>query len=256
MQNAAKTYTQRDDKMKVNFLRAIIISLFIFCFSACASSPPVTGTYGAKLPAASSPGRIILLTLTDDKRVEMSTDYLDGKPAVIETGTWKVLKEGGISVAITGRDGQTYQRPDVITFHLKGETIEAVGYDRERGSEGLSLQKQPDITGKEWQLTEIQYFNNTKVNPVTPAHYTLQLFHNGTVLVKADCNRGTGTFVLVGKKLTFQKIGYTREMCLPGSLSGQYIKALETAVSCMVRDGYLSIYSTADSGILEFAPAK
>jgi heat shock protein HslJ len=243
--------------MELNVLKAIITSLFIFCFSACATSPPITGTYGAKLPAASSPGRIIHLTLTDDKRVEMSTDYLNDRPAVTETGTWEVLKGGDIAVVIAGRADQTYEKPEVITFHLKGETIEAVGYDREaRGSEGLSLQKQPDITDREWFLTEIQYFNNTAVKPSAPVHYTLQLFHNGTVLVKADCNRGTGTFVFVGKKLTFQKIGYTREICLPGSLFEQYTKALEAAFSCMVRDGYLSIYSTVDSGVLKFSPAR
>jgi heat shock protein HslJ len=243
--------------MKLNVLTAIIASLFIFCFSACATAPPIAGTYGTKLPAASSPGRIIHLTLTDDKRVEMSTDYLNDRPAVTETGTWEALKGGDITVVITGKDNQTYEKPEVITFHVNGETMEAVGYDREvRGTEGLSLQKQPDITDREWLLTEIQYFNDAAVKPAAPAHYVLQLFHNGTVLVKADCNRGIGTFLLVGKKLTFLQIGYTREICLPGSLFEQYTKALEAAFSCMVRDGYLFIYSTADSGVLKFAPAK
>ena len=243
--------------MELNILRAVIASLSIFFFSACATSPPITGTYGAKLPAASSPGRTIHLTLSDDKSVEMSTDYLNDRPAVIETGTWESLKGGDISVAITGIDDQTYEKPEVITFRFSGETMEAVEYDREaRGAEGLSLQKQPDITDKEWLLTEIQYFDNTAVKPSAPAHYTLQLFHNGTVLVKADCNRGTGTFVLIGKTLTFRKIGYSRELCLPGSLFEQYTKALEAAFSCMERDDYLFIYSTADSGVLKFAPAR
>lgn len=243
--------------MELNVLKAIIASLFIFYFSACATAPPITGTYGTKLPAASSPGRIIHLTLTDDKRVDMSTDYLNDQPAVTETGTWESLKGGEISVVITGKDNQMYEKPDVITFRVNGETIEAVGYDREaRGSEGLSLQKQPDITDREWLLTEIHYLNDVAVKTYNPSGYTLQLFHNGTVLVKADCNRGIGTFELVGKQLTFHNIGYTREICLPGSLSGQYINALDAAFSCMLRDEYLFIYSTADSGVLKFAPAK
>jgi heat shock protein HslJ len=243
--------------MELNVLKAIIASLFIFYFSACATAPPITGTYGTKIPAASSPGRIIHLTLTDDKRVDMSTDYLNDQPAVTETGTWESLKGGEISVVITGRDDQMYEKPEVITFRVNGETIEAVGYDREaRGSEGLSLQKQPDITDREWLLTEVHYFNNAEVRTANPAQYVLQLFHNGTVLVKADCNRGTGTFELVGKQLTLHNIGYTREICLPGSLFEQYTEALEAAFSCMVRDEYLFIYSTADSGVLKFAPAK
>jgi heat shock protein HslJ len=248
---------RRDDTVDLNVLKAVMASLFIFCFSACAGSPPITGTYGAKLPAASSPGRIIHLTLSDDKRVDMSTDYLNDQPVVTETGTWESLKGGEISVVITGRDDKMYEKPEVITFRINGETIEAVGYDREaRGSEGLVLQKQPDITDREWLLTEIHSFNNAAAMPVNPAQYVLQLFHNGTVLVKADCNRGTGTFELVGKQLTFHKIGYTREPCLPGSLSGQYINALDTAFSCMLRDEALFIYSAADSGVLKFTPAK
>jgi heat shock protein HslJ len=168
-----------------------------------------------------------------------------------------VPKGGDISVSITGRDNQTYEKPESIIFRLSGETMEAVEYDRvARGSEGVVLQKQPDIMDKEWLLTEIQYFNNEVVKPGNPALYTLQLFHNGTVLVKADCNRGAGTFELVGKKLVFEKIGYSREVCLPGSLYGEYIRALDAAVSCMVRDGYLVIYSTGDNGILKLAPSK
>ena len=243
--------------MELNVFKAVIVSLFIFCLSACATSPPITGTYGAKLPAASSPGRIIHLTLSDDKSVDMSTDYLNEQPAVAETGTWEFLKGGEISVVITGRDDQMYEKPEVITFRVNGETIEAVEYNREaRGSEGLALQKQPDITDREWLLTEIHSFSNAAVMPVNPAQYVLQLFHNGTVLVKADCNRGTGTFELVGKQLTLHNIGYTREICLPGSLSGQYINALDAAFSCMLRDEYLFIYSAADSGVLKFAPGK
>jgi heat shock protein HslJ len=246
-----------DNTMGLNVFKAVMVSLFVFCFSACATAPPITGTYGAQIPAASGPARIVYLTLTNDKSVEMSTDYLNDRPAVTETGTWESLKGGEISVAITGRDDQMYQKPEVITFRVNGETMEEVGYDQKAGGvEGLVLQKQPDITDREWLLTEIHYFNDAAVKPVTPAHYVLQPFHNGTVLVKADCNRGTGTFELVGKKLTFQKIGYTREICLPGSLSEQYIKALEAAASCMVRDDSLFIYSTGDSGVLKFAPAK
>jgi heat shock protein HslJ len=257
MQNARQKCTHRDDAMGLIVLRAVMSSLLVFFISACATSPPITGTYGAQIPAASGPGRIIHLTLTDDKRVEMSTDYLNDRPAVTETGTWEALKGGDITVVITGRDSQTYEKPDVITFRLSGETIEAVGYDwAARGSEGLSLQKQPDITDREWLLTEIHSFNNAAVMRGNPAQYVLQLFHNGTVLVKADCNRGTGTFELVGKQLTFHNIGYTRELCLPGSLFEQYAKALEAAFSCMVRDEFLLIYSAADSGVLKFAPAK
>ena len=124
--------------MGLNVLKAIMSLSLIFLFQRMCNLSANYRDIRRKIPAASGPARTVHLTLTDDKRVDMSTDYLNDQPAVTETGTWESLKGGEISVAITGRDDQMYQKPEVITFRVNGETIEAVGYDREaRGSEGL-----------------------------------------------------------------------------------------------------------------------
>jgi len=103
-----------------------------------------TGTYKALLPAASSPGRDITLTLNLDGTVERSTDYLNGEPPILETGTWEANGDGTATVTLTGRpDEVAYQTADVITFVLEAGELIAVAYDvNAYGSEGLQLTKQ------------------------------------------------------------------------------------------------------------------
>jgi LysM repeat protein len=101
------------------------------------------GVYHALLPAASSPGRDITLTLSADGTVEMSTDYLNQEPPIVQTGTWEKLGDGSIQVIFTGQDGRTYEQPETIYFRLLNEELVAVVYDiNVYGSEGLRLQPQ------------------------------------------------------------------------------------------------------------------
>ncbi|MCI0658639.1 MAG: META domain-containing protein [Acidobacteria bacterium] len=49
-----------------------------------------------------------------------------------------------------------------------------------------------------WQLDQIQYGDDSLLNPDDPARYTLELLPDGKAAVRADCNRGHGTYVLSG----------------------------------------------------------
>jgi para-nitrobenzyl esterase len=111
------------------------------------------------------------------------------------------------------------------------------------------------IVGIVWQLDQIQYGDDTLVKPDDPARYTLELTPDGNASVRADCNRGRGTFVLNGSSLSLKILAYTRAACLPESLDDRYRKALDQAASWMLRDGKLHIAMALDSGILSFAPA-
>lgn len=104
------------------------------------------GVYTASLPAASSPGREMTLTLNADGSATRSTDYLNGEAPIEEIGTWQDNGDGTATVTLTGRpDGTTYESPDVITFQLTDNTLTAIDYDEKKyGSEGLTLQKQTE----------------------------------------------------------------------------------------------------------------
>ena len=102
------------------------------------------GTYTAQLPAASSPGRQITLVLNSDNSVELSTDFQNGKPPIVEVGTWQDNGDGTVTVSLTGRDdGTTFNQPDVVTFGLSGSELKAIAWDTNvYGTEGLTLTKQ------------------------------------------------------------------------------------------------------------------
>ncbi|MEZ4610088.1 MAG: copper resistance protein NlpE N-terminal domain-containing protein [Caldilineaceae bacterium] len=108
------------------------------------TAPSVVTTYQSDtLPAASSPGRVITLTLYNDGSLEMSTDFLNDEPPIVEVGTWEQGDDDTLTVTLTGRPDRTYDEPVVIVFAQDGATLDAVEYDTSLyGSEGLSLTEQ------------------------------------------------------------------------------------------------------------------
>jgi len=111
------------------------------------------------------------------------------------------------------------------------------------------------ITGVVWQLVQIEYGDDTLLKPDDPSRYTLELSPDGGASVRADCNRGGGTFVRDGSRLTLKVLAYTEAACSPESLDDRYRKALDQVVTWMLRDGKLHLAMALDTGILSFAPA-
>lgn len=104
-------------------------------------APAVVAVYQSDtLPAASSPGRVITLTLFDDGTLTFDTDYLNNEPVVTEVGMWEEAAAGALTISITGQGDEEYAEPDVITFEQDGDLLVAVDYDETLwGSEGLTL---------------------------------------------------------------------------------------------------------------------
>lgn len=102
------------------------------------------GTYSTTLPAASSPGRDVTLTLDPEGTASLSTNYLNDEPPIVEIGTWEANDDNTITLFLTGREGgRDYVEPDRITFEIGEGELNAVAYDQSLyGSEGLSLQKE------------------------------------------------------------------------------------------------------------------
>ena len=93
------------------------------------------------------------------------------------------------------------------------------------------------------------------VVPDDPARYTLELAGDGRAAVRADCNRGSGTYTLDGRSLSFGPLATTRALCPPGSISDRYLAQLGLVASWTERDGHLFLATRADGAILEFRPA-
>ena len=100
------------------------------------------GDYESGLPAADSGGRKVHLSITNDNKVRMTTDYLDDKPEIVETGDATAESQGVLDITLTKKDGTDLPQVEHLSFTLKEGTLTlkdptSAGY----GSSGLTLKK-------------------------------------------------------------------------------------------------------------------
>jgi hypothetical protein len=115
---------------------------------ACGSSTvipaysDVIGAYWSRGPAASSAGLEMTLTLNEDFTVVMSSDYLNGQPPIVETGTWLIEGDGTITVRLTETGGVSMYPVINLVFSLDDTLLKSVSWDRTLyGSDGLSMER-------------------------------------------------------------------------------------------------------------------
>ncbi len=94
----------------------------------------------AEMPSASSPGRVVTLTLDSTGVATISTDYMNGEDPIVEDGAWVQIGDE-LSVTLTGRGDLTYETPEQIVFTEQADgSLEATEYDiNVYGNEGLTL---------------------------------------------------------------------------------------------------------------------
>jgi heat shock protein HslJ len=94
------------------------------------------------------------------------------------------------------------------------------------------------------------------IDSSAPERYTLELAPNGRLLVRADCNRGTGSYRIGKGTIALGPIATTRRACPPGSLDARYLADLQRAAAFFVEDGRLHLALPADAGTMRFAPRQ
>jgi heat shock protein HslJ len=137
----------------------------------------------------------------------------------------------------------------------KGPLVKATGVTTVPTGDPSSPPAPSSIALRTWQLVRIQMMDDAVFVPEHPSKYTLDLGSDGRASVRADCNRGSGSYKLDGRSLTFGPLATTRAMCPPGSLSDRYLAQLAHVASWLERDGRLHLATRADGAILEFQPA-
>jgi heat shock protein HslJ len=109
-------------------------------------------------------------------------------------------------------------------------------------------------TGKLWQwertVTPVETIGST-----APERYTLELGADGRAAIRADCNRGSGSYRIGEGTIAFGPIATTRMACAPGSLDARYLRDLQLATSFFVERGKLFVELPYDSGTLHFRRA-
>ncbi|MFN3162249.1 MAG: META domain-containing protein [Pseudohongiellaceae bacterium] len=111
------------------------------------------------------------------------------------------------------------------------------------------------LTGTPWQLVEIVAMNDEAFRPLEVEIYTLNFLEDGALAVRADCNRGSGSYARQGSSLEIGDIALTRAMCRPQSLADRFLRELGYVRSFVIEAGNLYLATEADGAILEFAPA-
>ena len=87
-----------------------------------------------------------------------------------------------------------------------------------------------------------------------PENYVIEFSEDGTVQVKADCNRAQGTYTTDGSSLSIELGPTTLAACPPGSRSEEFLQKLGFAAIYFFQDDHLFIDMFADGGTFEFAP--
>lgn len=111
-----------------------------------------------------------------------------------------------------------------------------------------------DIAGMVWTWDRFgDATGQTDIVVPYPPAYRLELHPDGYFDIKADCNRGGGTYTLDGSSLTLELGPMTLAECEPGSLYDEYIDLLGPVVTYAREGDSLILNLAADGGTMKFS---
>ena len=110
------------------------------------------------------------------------------------------------------------------------------------------------LVGPVWQWVQTLYNNDTKAIPPQSQNFTVQFGADGTVNVRADCNRKGGTYSLREQQITIEITHSTRAACPVDSLEEQFVRDLMGGAIWFLKDGDLYIDLKYDSGTMHLVP--
>src|SRR5438034_2600021 len=111
-----------------------------------------------------------------------------------------------------------------------------------------------DITQGTWLWTRTDYGDGSTVDAADPSLYTLTFLDNGVVTFQADCNTGSGQYMLAGSSLKLQGGPMTLVACGPGSQDSVFLHDLGQVVSYAFDGEQLVLNLRLDTGNMVFSP--
>ena len=100
-----------------------------------------------------------------------------------------------------------------------------------------------------WQGTQMK--DGSSVAPDAPERYTLTFLPGGRANVRADCNRGSASYLLDGSQLSFGPVALTKMMCPPGSRDAEFLRGL-AAVASQGWSGNELTLNLGDGAVMRF----
>ena len=118
------------------------------------------------------------------------------------------------------------------------------------------------LADTQWRLVEFQSMDDAvgTVRPDDPSKYTMRLSGDGTVALRLNCNRASGTWSAepsadrTSGRFEFGPLAGTRAHCPPPSMDEQVSSQAQYVRSYLLKDGRLYLSLMADGGIYVWEP--
>ena len=128
--------------------------------------------------------------------------------------------------------------------------------------EGIPVDTRNPLAGTSWRLVEFQSMDDATgtVRPEDPSLYTMRLNSDGTVTMRLNCNRASGTWSAepsgngVSGRFEFGPLAGTRALCPPPSLDERISAQAKFIRSYLLKEGKLYLSLMADGGIYAWEP--
>jgi len=105
-----------------------------------------------------------------------------------------------------------------------------------------------------WQMTQMS--DGAVIVPDGRDRYTLEFRPGGTVSVRADCNRGSATYVRSGSTLGIGPVALTRMACAADTRDAEFLKGLGAVSGHLIRGNDLVLTFKVDSGSMQFTSSR
>lgn len=100
----------------------------------------------------------------------------------------------------------------------------------------------------QWQRAKL---DGREVVAAAPDRYTLRFEGGGRVLLRADCNRGSGSYEVDGGAMKLSPAALTRMACPPGSQDNEFLQALSRVTAYAINDKDL-VLTLSGGGTMSF----
>jgi heat shock protein HslJ len=90
-----------------------------------------------------------------------------------------------------------------------------------------------------WQWQRTQLADGRTIVAAAPERYTLKFEGGGRVLLRADCNRGSGSYEVNGNSMKLGPAALTKMGCPAGSQDNEFAQALPRVASYAIDGGQL-----------------
>lgn len=112
------------------------------------------------------------------------------------------------------------------------------------------------LTNTVWNWQGTRMSNGDRIVPDAPERYALMFRPGGVVEVRADCNRGSASYVLTGSQMTFGAVALTKMLCPQGSRDTEFLRELGAVTAQVMNGPELTLMLGGSGGTMRFTTTR